>query len=115
MKRKIRLYLKDILDNIDFAETLVKNKEYDLFAADITSQYAAVRCLEIIGEAAKQIPEILRSKYPQVPWRDMAGMRDKIAYFYFGVNINVVWKTITETIPVVRPFIQKAYEEMQDE
>ena len=115
MKRKVALYLKDILDNMIIAESIAKENKYDRFAEDITAQYAAVRCLEIIGEAAKHIPETLRNNYPAIPWRDMAGMRDKIIHSYFGVNLKVVWKTIRETIPKIRPLVQEVYKEMLDE
>jgi uncharacterized protein with HEPN domain len=60
-----------------------------------------------MGEAAKNIPDSVREKYPDIPWKDMAGMRDKMIHHYFGVDYNVVWKTISEDIPLIKPIIQE--------
>lgn len=59
--------------------------DYEWFVLDSQTNYAVIRCLEIIGEAAKNIPDQIRNTYPDIPWRQMAGMRDKIAHHYFGV------------------------------
>ena len=64
-----------------------------------------------LGEAAKQFPESIRQKYPQVPWTEMAGMRDRLIHAYFGVDYKLVWKTITERIPQVKPHLQKLLSE----
>jgi uncharacterized protein with HEPN domain len=69
------------------------------FLGDDKTQFAVVRGLEIIGEAAKKIPDSARARYPQVPWREIAGMRDKLVRDYIGVNARVVWKTATEDVP----------------
>ena len=61
------------------------------FKSDEKTSYAIVRCIEIIGEATKQIPSEVRDKYPEIPWRDMAGMRDKRIHFYFGLDVKKIW------------------------
>jgi len=66
-----------------------------------------MRKFEIIGEAAKQIPDEIRQNYPQVPWKEMAGMRDRLVHFYFGIDYRLVWRTIKERLPQVKPEIQR--------
>jgi len=73
-----------------------------------------VRKLEIIGEATKNIPKLIRQKYKELPWSDMAGMRDKIAHFYFGIDYEIVWKVIKERLPEIKPVIQKILNEMEE-
>ena len=69
-----------------------------------------VRNLEIIGEAAKNIPLAVKEKYPSLPWREMAGMRDKMAHDYFGVDLNIVWKTVKDSIPKIKSVIKTIIE-----
>lgn len=81
------------------------------FAADQKTIYAVVRAFEIIGEAAKKVPPSVRKRHAKVPWKQMAGMRDKLIHEYFGVNYQVLWKTAQEDIPPVQPLIAKVLEE----
>lgn len=73
MTRTITLYIKDILENIEDAEEFVEGMDYEEFIKDKKTNRAVLRCIEVIGEAAKHIPESIRQRYPQLPWRDMAG------------------------------------------
>jgi len=78
---------------------------WDEFSQDQKTIYAVVRAFEIIGEASKKVPLSVRKRHPKVPWKQMAGMRDKLIHEYFGVNFEVLWKTTQEDIPLVQQLI----------
>ena len=78
----------------------------------VKTQFAVIRALEIIGEATKNIPYEVREKYPSVPWKDLAGIRDKLVHAYFGVNLKVVWLSVKEGIPEAKPDIKRILDEM---
>ena len=105
--RDYRLYLKDIMTVIESIEAFIAGMDFEAFRADDKTASAVVRKLEILGEAAKRVPEEVRRKYPQVPWKEMAGMRDRLIHFYFGVDYQLVWMTIKERLPQVKPQIQE--------
>ncbi len=72
------------------------------------------RAIEIIGEAVKNIPEDTRKEYPEIPWKGMAGMRDKVIHGYFGVDIKVVWDTVKKRIPEVKPLFERMSGELEE-
>ena len=113
MIRKISLYAKDIFDNMAKAEDFIENMTYEDFLKDEKTSYAVVRCLEIIGEATKNIPAETRHKYPEVPWKKMAGMRDKIIHDYFGLRVERVWLAVKKDIPLLKPMMQKIFGELE--
>jgi len=78
---------------------------YEQFTADLKTQDAVVRNLEVIGEATKKLSRSLRNAHPQIPWKDMAGVRDKLIHEYFGVNYEIVWTIVKEELPSILPQI----------
>jgi uncharacterized protein with HEPN domain len=107
MKRDYKLYLKDILDSILKIEKFITGMKYEEFLKDDKTSSAVVRKLEIIGEASKNIPKEIKSRYKEIPWKDMAKMRDKIIHFYFGVDYEIVWKVIKERLPQIKRKIKE--------
>jgi uncharacterized protein with HEPN domain len=76
--------------------------------------YATVRALEIIGEAAKQIPDDVRMQASELPWRDMARMRDRLIHHYFSVDAEVVWRTVNDDLPALRSAVIRLLAQEQD-
>ena len=112
MKREYYDYIKDIVDSINDIEEFVKGMEFGDFERDRKTINAVIRSLEIIGEAAKKIPERLRKKFPDIPWKEMAGMRDKLIHEYHGVDLEIVWTVIKEELPPLKPKFEKMLEEV---
>lgn len=113
MSRNIALYIKDILQNMRDAEEFIRGLSYEEFAGDKKTFNAVVRSIEVIGEAAKHVPEGVRSKYPAVPWKEMSGMRDKVIHFYFGVDREAVWLVAKERIPAIKPLIEHTLQDLE--
>ena len=99
MKRNMKLYLQDIWESILAIEEYAQNLSEDEFYSNRLVQDAIVRRLEIIGEAAKNIDDNFRNKYPQIPWKKIAGMGDIIAHEYFGVRLDRVWDVVRKDLP----------------
>ena len=100
-------YLKDILNSIVHIEEYVANIDYSDFSNDQKTVDAVIRNLEIIGEATKNIPEEIRNQYPNLPWREISGMRDKLIHGYFDVIYSIIWETIQDDLPVIKSEILK--------
>jgi uncharacterized protein with HEPN domain len=100
-------YLEDMLDAMDKAELAVAGVAYDRFATDFMINFVVIRALEIVGEATKRLPAAIRTQYPQVPWKDMAGMRDRIIHGYDNVDLQIVWSVVKSEIPRIKPIIRQ--------
>lgn len=107
MTRTIRDYVDDALNAMSKARRYLQNVSYEDFLKNDEKQDATVRVIEVIGEAVGNIPQQIQEKYPDVPWRDIIGMRNKIAHEYFGVDFETVWKVVKEDIPAVQPLFEK--------
>jgi uncharacterized protein with HEPN domain len=113
MKRDYCVYLRDLLQAFHNASQFVEGLSYENFIADRKTTSAVIRELEIAGEATKQLPASIRRKYPNIPWSDMAGMRDKLIHFYFGVDTEIVWETVKVRIPELEPLIQDVLRDLE--
>ncbi len=113
-KREPILYIKDILEYMERAETHIGSMKKEEFLQDSKTCDAVIRCIEVIGEATKNVPDNIRNKYPSIPWRDMAGMRDKIIHGYFVVDFESVWLVVKEEIPKLKPLINKVLQDLNE-
>jgi uncharacterized protein with HEPN domain len=107
MKREYADFLQDMLNNAELALDFVQGMEYDEFFEDEKSRYAVMRALEVIGEAARQIPDDVRAANPEIPWREITAMRNKLMHEYFGANMKVVWRTVQEDLPIIIPILKR--------
>jgi len=107
MTREFLDYVEDIIEAMNDALKFTENIEYEDFIKDKKNVYAVIRAIEIIGEAVKKIPNEIKKDYPQIPWKEMAGMRDKLIHEYFGVDLKKIWNTLKKDIPNLRPLFNK--------
>ena len=96
------VFIRHIFDNIKDIEKFSRGLNEEDFKKDVLIQKAIIRSIEVIGEAAKNIPPSFKDKYPNISWKDMIGTRDKLIHHYFGVDLNAVWKVVKEDIPELK-------------
>ena len=104
MTKEFRDYIFDIQEAMNDIEDFIRDMSFEEFHSDKKTSNAVIRSIEIIGEAAKRVPDEVRTKYQDVPWRAMSGMRDKLIHQYTSVDLEIVWVVITQDI---KPIIQK--------
>ena len=111
--RDLRDYLQDILDAVNDIERFVADMSYEQFIKDKKTLNAVVRSIEVIGEESKRLPESLKAKNSELPWREIMGMRDKLIHAYFGVDTETIWKTVKENIPQLKQTIKKMVKDQE--
>jgi len=110
-KRRDQDYLSDIREAIQRIVTYTAGQTCEQFMQDSKTQDAVVRNLEVIGEATKNLSARLRKMYPQIPWKNLAGVRDKMIHHYFGINYEIVWTIAQEDLPGLLPLIEDILKE----
>jgi len=115
MRNDARVFLSDIHDCIKKIEEYMRGVKREKFLEEIQLQDAVMRRLEIIGEAAKNVSLEVRKKYPDIPWKKMAGLRDVLIHTYFGVNLERVWIVVKYDLPDLKKKIKKILEDLENE
>ncbi len=107
MKKDDSVYLMHIIDAIKRIERYVDGVSYEQFMKSNLIQAAVIREIEIIGEATKKLNQKFKEKHQDIPWKSIAGMRDKLIHDYFGVDLDAVWETVKKDIPILKDKIKK--------
>ena len=106
-KQDVSDYLNDILQAIVAISNFTKNITYEDFEKDLKTQYAVIKAIEIIGEAARSIPYDFKRNHPKIPWKNIVGMRDKLVHDYMGIDLPTVWDTAAKNIPKLKDQIEE--------
>jgi uncharacterized protein with HEPN domain len=115
MARDETLYLRHVLDAIDTVNEYLQGVNEEKFKNTRLIQDGVIRQIEIVGEAVRHISKDLRKTYPEIPWRDVAGMRDKLIHGYFGVDIEKVWDTAKDDLPILRKQVVQILKDFEQE
>ena len=106
-------YIKDILISMQDVEEFTSGITFEDFLKDKKTIKAVIRSLEVLGEASKKIPDDVKTRYPRIPWKRMAGMRDKLIHEYFGVDLEIVWNAAKKELPPVKSSIEELVREIE--
>ncbi|MSR88345.1 MAG: DUF86 domain-containing protein [Candidatus Margulisbacteria bacterium] len=100
--RQYKVYIQDIIKAVNAIEKFVENMDIKSFLSDDKTSSAVIRKFEIMGEAAKQVPSEIQSQFPEIPWKEIARMRDKLIHHYAGVNLFILYETIENELPKLK-------------
>jgi len=100
-------YLRDIIEMMGKIEKFIQGMGFEDFKRDDKTNFAVFRALEVIGEASKHVPEAVKRRHPHIPWKRMAGMRDRLIHGYFGVDLEIVWQTVKRLIPDLKSKLEE--------
>jgi uncharacterized protein with HEPN domain len=114
MKRDFTDYLEDILNAMEEVETFTQGMTIDDFVKDKKTINAVIRSFEVMGEAAKRIPDEIKQRYKDIPWKRVAGMRNKLIHEYFGVDTEILLVVIKEELPPLKPLVKKILDKMEE-
>ena len=115
MKRPVPMRIQDALDAMRMAEGFVEGMTLEAFTQDTKTAYAVGRCFTIIGEALRHVPEAVRNQHSEVPWRDILGMRNRITHDYLRTDQELIWQTIHEDFPTIRPLLVNVLDHLDTE
>lgn len=104
--REYKDYIEDIYDDLIKAREFTRGLSFDDFMNDVRTQYAVCKALENMGEASKRIPESIRRKFPRIPFKQMAGLRDVVTHDYDGVSYDMIWQVIIQDLPPLEEHLQ---------
>jgi len=105
--RDFRDYLNDILEMIKDINNFTHGMSYEGLVNDKKTLYAVIRCLEVLGEAVRKIPDDTRNEYSEMPWQEIAGMRNKLIHEYFGIDTETIWDTIKDDLPALKKTVER--------
>ena len=112
-KRRDKDYLSDIFEAIARIKAYTEDYDYNKLFSDIKTQDAIIRNFEVIGEATKNLSKSLKNKYAKIPWKDLAGLRDKLIHHYFGIDYDIVWNIVEKELPHPRKQIEDLISEIK--
>ncbi len=107
------IFIDHILESINLIERYIEGKTFEDFIEDVQLQDSVIRRIEIIGEAVRNIPWEIKQKYPDIPWKDIVGMRDILIHQYFGVDLELTWKTVKNDIPKLKSDMLRLKEDLK--
>jgi len=115
MKKDPRIFIAHILECIEHIEDYISDMTEETFSKTPQLQDAVIRRIEVMGEAVKNLPPAIKMKYPDIPWKEIAGMRDILIHGYFGVDLALTWRIARKDVPSLKKKILKIKRNLEDE